>query len=106
MSIQKVPLRGMTDEVRALRHAESINGLIDGKSAVTGSVTLTANATSTVVSDNKFESAMVPVFVPLTANAAAALATTYVSARAQGSFTLTHANNAQTDRTLAYVRLG
>lgn len=106
MSTPKVPIRGMTDEVRALRHAETLNALIDGKAAVTGSVTLTANATSTVVSDNKFESAMVPVFVPLTANAAAAIATTYVSARAQGSFTLTHASNAQTDKSFAYVRFG
>lgn len=96
----------MTDEVRALRHAETINALIDGKAAVTGSVTLTANAASTVVTDNKFESAMAPVFVPLTANAAAAIATTYVSARAKGSFTLTHANNAQVDKTFAYLRLG
>jgi hypothetical protein len=106
MSVPKVPLRGMTDEVRALRHAETLNALIDGRAAVTGSVTLTANAASTVVADNKFESAMVPVFVPLTANAAAALATTYVSARTEGGFTLTHANNAQVDKTFAYLRFG
>jgi hypothetical protein len=43
---------------------------------------------------------------PTTANAAAALATTYVSAVTQGSFTLTHANNAQTDKTFGYVALG
>lgn len=106
MSVPKVPLRGMTDEVRALRHAETLNALIDGKAAVTGSLTLTANAASTVVSDNKFESAMVPVLVPLTANAAAALTNVYVSARTNGGFTLTHTNNAQTDRTFGYVRFG
>lgn len=106
MSTPKVPLRGITDEVRALRHAETLNALIDGKADVTGSVTLTANVGSTTVNDNKFESAMVPVFVPLTAHAAAELATMYVSDRTQGGFTLTHANNAQTDRSFAYVRFG
>jgi hypothetical protein len=106
MSVPKVPLRGMTDEVRALRHAETINALIDGKANVADSVTLTANAATTSVSDNKFESAMVPVFVPLTANAAAAITGMYISARTQGGFTLTHANNAQTDRSFGYVRFG
>ena len=30
----------------------------------------------------------------------------YVSAKAQGSFTVTHANNSQTDRTFDYHALG
>lgn len=105
MSIPKVALRG--DPVgQVLRHAESINALIDGKANVTGTVTLTANSATTTVSDNKFESGMVPVFVPTTANAAAALGGMYVSARTQGGFTLTHANNAQTDKSFLYVRFG
>lgn len=106
MSVTKLALRGVTDEVRALRTTETVNGIIDGKIDVTGDFTLTANAGSTIVSDNKFESVMVPVFVPLTANAAAAIATTYVSARTKGAFTLTHANTATTDRSFAYVRFG
>lgn len=106
MSIPRVALRGMTAEVQLQRHAESINGLIAGKLDVTGEVTLTAGVASTVVEDNQFESNMVPVLIPTTANAATALATTYLSARDKGSFTLTHANNAETDRTYRYVRLG
>jgi hypothetical protein len=45
---------------------------------------------------------------PRTAHAAAELAAggCYVSAVGSGSFTLTHANNAQTDRTFSYVCLG
>lgn len=86
--------------------ADAVNNLIAGKARVTGSVTLTASATSTVVSDNQFESGMVPVLIPTTANAATALATTYVSARSKGSFTLTHASNAQADKSFLYVRLG
>lgn len=86
--------------------ADAINGLIDGKLDVVGTVTLTANVATTTVSDNRFESNMAPLLVPTTANGAAALTNVYVSARTKGSFTLTHANNAQTDRSFLYVRLG
>jgi hypothetical protein len=86
--------------------AQAVNGLINGKSNNVGTFTLTANAASTVVSDNLFESNQVVLWSPTTANAAAALATTYVSARAKGSFTLTHANDAQVDKTFLYVRVG
>jgi hypothetical protein len=106
MSISRVATRSVDDKQQLQRVAESINGLIDGKLDVTGSVTLTENSATTTVADNKFESGMVPVFVPTTANGAAALGGLYVSARTQGGFTLTHANNAQTDRTFLYVRLG
>jgi hypothetical protein len=73
---------------------------------VTGLVTLTANSATTVVLDNKFESQMVPVFTAMTANAAAAVGGLYVSSRGAGTFTMTHANNAQTDKTFGYVRFG
>lgn len=106
MSIQRVPLRGVSAEQQLTRHAESINGLISGRQDVTGSVTLTANSATTTVTDNQFESGMVPVFVPTTANAAAAIGGMYVSARTEGGFTLTHANNAQADKSFLYVRFG
>lgn len=88
------------------RLASAVNALIAGKLDVVGSFTLAANVTSTTVSDNKFESNMAVVWVPTTANAAGAVGGLYLSARAQGSFTLTHANTASTDRTFLYVRLG
>ncbi len=106
MSIPKLPTRGLDDAQQRLRVVESINNLIDGKLRVTGTVTLAAGATSTIVEDNLFESNMVPCFTALTANAASALGGMYVSFRGQGTFTLTHANNAQTDRTFAYTRFG
>ncbi len=105
MSIPRVPLRGLAAEQQLTRHAESINGLIDGRLDVTNTVTLTENSATTVVLDNKFESSMVPLFTPTTANAAGALATLRVSSRGQGTFTLTHANTATTDRTFLYARL-
>lgn len=106
MSIPRVATRGVVDALRLQRHAESINGLIDGKQDVAGECTLTASATSTVVTDNRFESTMVPHFTPTTANAAGALAGMYVSARTNGSFTLTHANTGATDKTFLYTREG
>lgn len=106
MSIPRVATRGLSADQQLQRHAESINGLIAGKLDVTGTITLTENSSTTTVVDTQFESQMVPVFVPTTANAAAAAAGMYVSARTQGGFTLTHANNGQTDKTFLYVRLG
>lgn len=86
--------------------ATAINQLLKGRSNNTGQVTLTPGATTTTVVDNQFNSDMVPLLMPTTANAAAALATTYVSARSKGSFTLTHANTGSADRTFLYVRWG
>lgn len=106
MSLDYLHNRGFKTDQHLWLLTDQANGLLDGKLRVTGEFTLTAGATTTVVNDNKFESEMLPVLTPLTANAAAALGTTYVSARTQGSFTITHANNAQTDRSFGYVRLG
>lgn len=39
---------------------------------------------------------------PRTANAAAALGTSYITAVGQGTFTITHANNAQADKTFGW----
>lgn len=84
----------------------AIQELTRGRSNALGEVTLTANAATTVVTAMNCGADSYPILIPLTANAAAALATTYVSAVAAGSFTLTHANNAQTDRDFGFVCLG
>jgi hypothetical protein len=46
--------------------------------------------------------------MPTTANAAAEIGagTAYISARTKRSFTITHANNSQSDRTFGYVVIG
>jgi hypothetical protein len=85
---------------------DQIEGLLNGQSRNRGSVTLTANAASTTVNDARFQSSQSVVLCPMTANAAAALATTYVSARNAKSFVLTHANNAQADKTFEYIFAG
>lgn len=88
-----------------LRDLYSIgNGIMQGRLNDKGTVTLTASAATTVVSDRRVGPNSVITFMPTTANAAAEIGngTMYVSARSDGSFTITHANNAQTDRSFGY----
>ena len=90
------------------KFALSLQQLAAGRSNATGSVTLAASATSTTISaDNCAPQSAVFLF-PKTANAAAALAagTTFINSVGKQSFTISHANNAQTDRSFFYVCLG
>lgn len=81
-----------------------------GKTENVGEVTLTANAATTVLSDRRISPQSVIVWHPRTANAAAELAagTMYVTDANMGSgtATITHANNAQTDRQFRYAVIG
>jgi len=85
-----------------------VNQILDGKLNATGSVTLTASATSTVVTENRAGSDSVILFMPTTSNAAAEQAAGgfYVSSRSKQTFTITHASNTQTDRTFEYIVIG
>jgi hypothetical protein len=80
----------------------AIRQLAEGSSNTLSQVTLTPSVTNTVVVDVLATIDSHVDLCPLSANAAAALATTYVSARAKGSFTLTHANAVSGDRTFSY----
>ncbi len=88
--------------------ANVVNLLVDGKINAAGTVTLGASAASTTVTDYRAGSESVIVFTPTTANAAAEQGggTMFLSARAKQSFTITHANNSQTDRTFIYIVIG
>lgn len=84
--------------------------IIEGRSNAPGTVTLDANqANTTVIRDTVSSDAVVLLF-PATANAAAEVAagTCYVAQGdiANGQFVITHANNAQTDRTFYYLPIG
>ena len=86
----------------------AVRQLMQGRSNAAGSITLAASAPITTVSaPNCAPGAQVFLF-PRTPHAAAELAagTCWVSAVAAGAFTVTHANNPQTDRTFSYVCLG
>lgn len=90
------------------RIVDAINQCADGRHNAGGTVTLRANQTTTTVNHpNCGKDAYVDVFGgAMTANAAAAVATSYISSVFQGGFTITHANNAQTDRTFLYKVTG
>lgn len=90
--------------VEAVRQmAVVINTNADG---FTGSITLTANAASTTLTDDRITASSVISLMPTTANAAAAIATTYIGTTAIGSATITHANDAQVDKTFKYSIAG
>lgn len=103
MSLQALSTRG---DAQNYLLAETINNILKGRANNSGTFTLTAGATTTVVTDTAFESSMVVTWMPTTVNAAGAMTNLYVSARDKGTFTLTHANTATTDRAFAYSRWG
>jgi len=92
--------------------AETVNQILDGKLNTNSSFTLGASSATTVISDYRVGAHSVICFHPLTANAATELAagTMYVTAAnimpRSNQFTITHANNAETDRDFRYTLLG
>jgi hypothetical protein len=86
--------------------AAVVNRLNSGKLNCTGTVILTPNAPSTVIMDSRATAESFIGLTPLTGNAATAAAGLYVSARDSGSFSLAHADNAETDRSFVYVIIG
>jgi hypothetical protein len=95
-------------ESNPVRLAQAIRELFQGRSNAVGSVTLTANAaTTTVTADNCGLDSKV-FLMATTANAAAEAGGTAlrVSSVARGEFTITHANNAQNDRTFFWLAIG
>lgn len=99
MAIQLQPSeKNLWDIVQAIIQA------INGRHNAAGSVTLTANAATTVVNQPNCSRDSSPTLTPATAHAAAEVGngTCYVSSVDNGSFTITHANNAQADRTFYF----
>jgi hypothetical protein len=86
----------------------ALQQLAAGRSNATGTVTLVTSAATTIVTDPNCASGTVPLLTPMTANAATEVGngTLYVSAVANGSFTITHANSATTGRTFLYALQG
>lgn len=95
-------------ETRSLEIVRTLLDAMQGRSLAIGSVTLTAGATTTTVIAPWLSSYDTVVMMPATANAAAAVATTYIkeSDITKGQFVITHANNAQTDRTFRWHSAG
>ena len=89
---------------------ESLQATRRGKIECVTSLTLTAGAATTTLTDFRLSPQSVVVFDPKTANAAAEIygGTMYVltANRGDGSWIVTHANNAQVDRTFQVAILG
>lgn len=86
----------------------AIQQLAAGRSNAVGSVTLATGSPTTTVSTPNCAAGSTPILTPATANAAIELGagTMFVSAVANGSFTIAHANSATAGRTFFYAILG
>lgn len=95
------------DEIRHRRNIASWSQWVNqGHLQNTGSVTLAANAASTVVVEDRCGAMTFLGFMPLTANALSAGPTVWVSSQSAGGFTITHANTASVDKSFRYCILG
>ena len=103
---RRAPLVHTNEEEHRLELATIVNNLLNGKINAKGSVTLSASSATTTLNDFRIGAASVILFMPTTANAAAAMANLYVSARGDQTATLTHTSTSTTDRTYGYVVLG
>lgn len=95
-------------ETSPVRIVQAIRDLFAGRSNAVGTVTLTANSATTVVTALNVGAGSRVFLMATTANAAAENGgtTLRISSVGQGTFTITHVNNAQTDRTFFWVALG
>ena len=98
----------LTTYLRGLRGV--ILSMWNGKLNCTGTITLTAGAATTVLNRKGLSPQSVVHFDPKTANAATELygATMYVltANRGNDAWTITHANNANADKTFQYTIIG
>lgn len=102
----KVSQKLKPSETEPRRIVGSLNRVLEGRLDAYDSLTLTPNAASTVFEHPLLSVNSTLILTPRSAHAAAALATTYVSAKANRSFTIAHANNAQTDRDFDVAWIG
>lgn len=88
----------------------AIQQLAAGRSNATGTVTLTENSATTVVTTQTgtCSTDSVPILIPTTANAATeyGAGTWYISSVGIDTFTITHVNSATADRTFLYAIQG
>lgn len=85
--------------------AAAVNRVMVGHTNTTLFVTLDPNVATTAVVDTRISTQTCAYLQPQTAHAATALATTYIVCT-NGSLTINHANNAQTDRTFTMGLVG
>ncbi len=102
-----VPKLSDDDEARHRREiATVVQNIMQGKMNVVGSLTLAANAATTTLMDHRIGANSSILLMPTTSDAAAALGGVYFTGFGDGTCTVNHANNAQTDRTFKYSVIG
>jgi hypothetical protein len=96
------------DERDLSKFAFMLRQLAEGRSNAVGTFTLSASAGSTTITAKTCGIGSTVLCFPATTNAAAEWknGTMYIGTVSAGSFVVTHANNAQTDRTFMYVAIG
>lgn len=87
--------------------AEVVNGMMNGKTNNTGTVTLRQSQTTTVITDERIGYASVILFMPTTADAADEMAHghMYVSSRGKGTATISHGSH-NSVMTYSYAVIG
>lgn len=109
-SLIKYDRENLDDFIRGVNIV--VSGAMQGRTNNTGTVTLTANATSTVVSlaTGRLGPYTQVIFTPTTASAATEFGagSLYVSSRdvANAQFTITHTNTANVDKIFQFVLIG
>jgi len=100
-----VPIPTERDPYKIVR---AIRELFEGRSNAVGAFTLAPGVASTVVTAPNCGAGSTVLCFPRTANAAAELGngTMHIGTVANGAFTVTHANNAQADRSFMYACFG
>jgi len=97
----RLPVRGGAFNRSELdKHVDAISDLVTGASHAVGDLTLTPNATTTVVKDRLCTAGTMIAYSPTSASAAAARPWTVSSQN--GQFTVGHDASAATDRTFHY----
>jgi len=86
--------------------AEIVNGIMDGKTNNTGTIRLASSSTSTTLTDARLGPASVIIMTPMTSNAAKEFGTCFISARTNGSATITHQNTGHADLDYTYIIVG
>jgi len=105
-STMQVPVKLRDQFEHRTRLALAINNILRGKLNNTGSVTLTASSATTTLTDVRIGKDSVILMQPTTANAAAALSGLYFGTPGDGTVTINHANDANTDKTFKYAIFG
>ena len=106
MSLQGVS-RFITDEREHLRQlSDKLNATISGGGNNTGDLTLTANASSTTLTDARIGLTCVIELMPKSLNAVKAKSMIYFGTPKAGSVVIYHPNDAQTDKTFRYAITG